>query len=46
MNRKEVEVEVARIIDEQLDLGKDAWSIAKTVLDFLDSIGYDNQETI
>ena len=44
MNREEVIVEVNRIMNDQLDAGNDTINIAGIILDFLDSIGYDNQE--
>lgn len=46
MNRDEVKTEVARIINEQLDAMNEVDNIAGLILDFLDSIGYENQEDL
>jgi len=42
MNRDEIEVEVARIIQGCIDAGDSVSELTEVVLDYLDSIGYDN----
>lgn len=42
MNHEEIKAEVVRIINEQLDASNSVENTAGIVLDYLDSIGYDN----